>query len=82
MLFGISALTSCAPKFWHMYMITYSNFMVIVEPCPNIKTELHFKYYISQSELDSTAMIKMGENYRRAIVEYIHKYIYIYIMYS
>ena len=31
--FGISSNTSHTSKFWHIYMITYDNFMVIVEPC-------------------------------------------------
>ena len=31
-LFGIWQLTSCTPKFRHIYVITYSNFIVIVEP--------------------------------------------------
>ena len=50
-----------APKFWHMYMIMYSNFMVIVKPChkalkfqekskknafsSNLHTDLHFIYF-------------------------------------
>ena len=33
MLFGICPGASHAPKFWHMYVIKYSNFMIIVEPC-------------------------------------------------
>lgn len=32
MIFGISPHTSCIPKIWHMYVITYGNFMVIVKP--------------------------------------------------
>ena len=32
MLFVICLHTSHTSKFWHKYMITYSNFMVIVEP--------------------------------------------------
>ena len=33
MLFGICPHMSCMPIFWHKYVITYSDFMVIVEPC-------------------------------------------------
>ena len=33
MLFGICPHASHGSKFWHMYVITYSNFMAIVEPC-------------------------------------------------
>ena len=32
MLFGICPRTLLTPKFWHMYVMTYGNFMVIVEP--------------------------------------------------
>ena len=32
MPFGICPHMSHRPKFWHTYMITYNNFMVIVEP--------------------------------------------------
>ena len=32
-LFGICPHMSRTPKFWHMHMITYSDFMVIVESC-------------------------------------------------
>ena len=32
MLFGICTCMSCTPKFWHMYMIAYGDFMIIVEP--------------------------------------------------
>ena len=35
MLFGISPSTSRTPKFWHTYVITYGDFMVIVKPCYN-----------------------------------------------
>ena len=31
MLFGICIHTSRTPKFWHKYVITYGDFMVIVE---------------------------------------------------
>ena len=31
MLSGICPCMSCIPKFWHMYLITYSNSMVIVK---------------------------------------------------
>ena len=29
MLFGICLHTSCKPKFWHKYMITYFNFIIV-----------------------------------------------------
>ena len=32
MLFGICPSMLCTPKFWHLYMIQYSNFMVTVKP--------------------------------------------------
>ena len=32
MLFGICTYTSRMPKFWHMYLITYGDFVIIVEP--------------------------------------------------
>ena len=35
MFFDISTRTSCTPKFWHMYMIKYGNFMVTVNPWRN-----------------------------------------------
>ena len=33
MLFGICPRTSRTAKFWQTYVVTYKNFMVIVEPC-------------------------------------------------
>ena len=33
MLFGICPRTSSTPKLWYMYVITYSDYKVIVEPC-------------------------------------------------
>ena len=35
--FGICPCTSHMPKFWYTYMITYSNFMIIVEPWVLVK---------------------------------------------
>ena len=35
MLFGISPGTSSMAKFWHMNVIKYGSFMVIVKPCKN-----------------------------------------------
>ena len=35
LLFGTCPCTSHMPKFWHTYMIMYSDFIVIVKPCPN-----------------------------------------------
>ena len=32
MLFGIFQSMSCNPKFWHVYVITYMDFMAIVKP--------------------------------------------------
>ena len=36
MFFGICSRTSCTPKFWHTYVITCGDFMVIVEPCMEV----------------------------------------------
>ena len=33
MLFGICPCTSRTAKFWHTYVITYDDFMVIIKPC-------------------------------------------------
>ena len=37
MLFSICPSMSCLPKFWYMYLIPYTNFMVIVEACASKK---------------------------------------------
>ena len=33
MVFDNYPRTSRTPRFWHMYVILYGNFMVIVKPC-------------------------------------------------
>ena len=43
MLFGICPRTSRTPKLWHMFMITYNDFVVIVEPwTPYLNVPLSF----------------------------------------
>ena len=52
MFFGICPHTSRTPKFWHTYVITYGDFMVIVDPC-NL-TSLHFvNVFAEDAELNA-----------------------------
>ena len=51
MLFVICSYTSHTPKFWQMHVITYSDFMIIVESCkikPNFlefRLDWHFQCF-------------------------------------
>ena len=55
MFFGICPHTSRTPKFWHTYVITYGDFMVIVDPC-NL-TSLHFvDVFAEDAELNAEAL--------------------------
>ena len=49
MLLGTCAPMSRMPKFWHMYVITYSDFMVIVESCSNTTFRSDCKFSVTSS---------------------------------
>ena len=55
MLFGIYLRTPRTPKFWHTYVITYGDFMVIliVEPCKCDQVSDLWQQLVLASELES-----------------------------
>ena len=61
MLFSVCPRTSCTAKFWHMYMIRYGDFMVIVKPS-TIKRPSPFPSYATMVYIYSKTMCHPGHH--------------------